>query len=285
MSIIPCNRDPKLRKLIEEFAETLKTESHNLGDHGLSESDFYQGGVFRGAIERIRGQFSATMREKREFVRLILSYMQDEGFITDWSSAGESNRHDYSVTLTSGKVAAIELKGCLDGNNTNIFERPPHAQEFILWSVCTNSGADPQHNTWSGIHTRLSAEIIDRSQIVDGLIVWDWLCGTVARPCPKISDESDRSTEIGQYVLPPPCIYVFPGTVPSTRNNPNPSPQKLKDVGILQAFHDCFSGEDSEINFVDFLVENKGPELLRTTRVTRNGQVVRKSDGTPIRRS
>ena len=32
-------------------------------------------------------------------------------------------------------VSAIELKGCLDGNNTDIFERPTHVQEFVMWSV------------------------------------------------------------------------------------------------------------------------------------------------------
>src|SRR5215510_9506104 len=113
------------------------------------------------------------MRDKREFVKHVLNFMQDQNFIADWDSAGDANRHDYTVRFSSGKVSIIELKGCLDGNNTNIFERPPHAQEFIIWSVCTNPGADPRHNAWSGIHTRLSAEIISRYQLVDGVIVWD----------------------------------------------------------------------------------------------------------------
>lgn len=154
MSIIPCKQNAELRKQIEEYSETLKIEAYKLGDHGLSESEFYNSGLFRGAIERIRGQFSATMREKREFVQHVLNYMQDGGYILEWESAGEANRHDYSVKLNSGKTAVIELKGCLDGNNTNIFERPPHAQEFIIWGVCTNPGADPRRNAWSGIHTR-----------------------------------------------------------------------------------------------------------------------------------
>jgi len=162
MSVIPCEQNKQLREKIQEFAETLKTESHTLGDHGLSENDFYNSGLFRGAIERVRGQFSAAMREKREFVSNVLNHMQDQGFIGDWESAGEANRHDYAVQLNSGRTAIIELKGCLDGNNTNIFERPPHANEFIVWSVCTNTGSDPRHNAWSGIHTRLSAEIISR---------------------------------------------------------------------------------------------------------------------------
>jgi len=58
----------------------LKTDAHQLSAHGLNEQQFYNSGVFRGAIERIRGQFSATMRDKREFCRHVLNYMQDQGF-------------------------------------------------------------------------------------------------------------------------------------------------------------------------------------------------------------
>ena len=285
MSIIPCEQNKQLRKKIEEFAETLKTESHTLGNHGLTENEFYNSGLFRGAIERIRGQFSATMRDKRDFVKNVLNHMQDNGFIAEWESAGEANRHDYSVQLNSGKTAIIELKGCLDGNNTNIFERPPHAEEFIIWSVCTNPGADPRHNAWSGIHTRLSAEIIYRSQRVDGVVVWDMVCGTLGRPCPKISDDKSKLTEVASFLLPPPCIYVMPATIPSPRNNPHPPPQNIENVEILKAFHECFKGEDEEINYVAFKVANRGADIVRTTRITRNGEVQRESDATPIRRS
>ncbi|WP_170333181.1 hypothetical protein [Ruegeria arenilitoris] len=285
MSEIPCEKNAELRKKIVEFAEVLKTEAHKLGDHGLDEHDFYQSGLFRGTIERIRGQFSASMKEKRDFVALILSHMQDGNFIADWGSAGEANRHDYYVELNSGRTAIIELKGCLDGNNTNIFERPPHADEFILWSVCSNPGADPRHNVWSGIHTRLSAEMIDRSQRIDGLVVWDWICGTTSRRCPKLDLDASRLTEVGQYVLPPPCIYLFPGTVPSPRNNPKPKVNKLSDVGILEAMHACFGGMDQELNHVEIEVAHKGVETVRTTTITRGGVVRKTTDPTPIRRS
>lgn len=285
MSIIPCEQNSVLRKFIEEYAEVLKTEAHTLGTHGLSEQDFYNSGLFRGAIERIRGQFAATMREKREFVQHVLGYMQDSGFIADWNSAGEANRHDYVVYLNSGKKAVIELKGCLDGNNTNIFERPPHAEEFVIWSVCTNTGADPRHNVWSGIHTRLSAEIIFREQRVDGVIAWDMVCGTVGRPCPKVAHANDRKTVVGPFALPPPCVYVMPATIPSPRNNPHPAPQRLEDVQLLKAFHDCFKGRDDEVGFVDFEVRHQGPDTERKTRVVRAGVVQRESDMTPIRRS
>lgn len=285
MTIIPCQQNVALRLQIEQFAEVLKTEAHRLGNHGLSESEFYNSGLFRGAIERIRGQYSATMREKREFVRHILNHMQDQGFIQDWNSAGESNRHDYAVRLNSGRIGVIELKGCLDGNNTNIFTRPPQAQEFVLWSVCTNPGADPRHNAWSGLHTRLSAEIIEREQRVDGVIIWDMVCGTIGRPCPKLEILPDRITEIGSYRLPPPCIYVFPATIASPRNNPAPVAQSLDDVELLSAFHACFKSVNEEVNYVDFEVRHRGADTLRTTRIRRAGVIQQESGATPIRRT
>jgi hypothetical protein len=285
MSVIPCKKNIDLRKQIEKYAETLKTEAHKLGNHGLSEADFYNSGLFRGAIERIRGQFSATMREKREFVQYVPNHMQHNGFIQDWKSAGEANRHDYAVKLNSGRMAIIELKGCLDGNNTNIFERPPHAQEFIIWSVCTNPGADPRRNAWSGIHTRLSAEIIFREQRIDGVIFWDMVCSTIGRPCPKVKDSTERLSNIGPFQVPPPCIYVLPSTIPSPRNNPHPPAQRIEDVQILKAFNNCFEVEASEINHVDFQVQYHGADIQRTTTVTRNGKVQRQSKPTAIRRT
>lgn len=286
MSVIPCQQNAELQIKIREFAEVLKTQSHQLGEHGLDEREFYNSGLFRGAIERIRGQFAATMRDKREFVQHVLNHMQDGNFIREWNSAGSENRHDYTVTMPSGRVAVIELKGCLDGNNTNIFERPPHAQEFIIWSVCTNPGADPQLNAWSGIHTRLSAEIISRSQRVDGVIIWDMVCGTVGRPCPKLTGENDpRITVLGHYRLPPPCIYLLPATIPAPRNNPGPPPQQLQDVELLQAFASCFHADDNDLNYVNFAVSHDGAETVRATTITRNGVVQRQSGPIAIRRS
>ena len=285
MSVIPCQRSDKLRKQIVEFAETLKTEAHTLGEHGIDEKEFYDSGLLRGAIERLRGQFAASMGEKRALVRHVLNHMEDRRFIVSWDPAGDANRHDYTVRLTSGQTAVIELKGCLDGNNTNIFERPPHAHEFIIWSVCTSPGADPRHNAWSGIHTRLSAEIISRHQVVDGIVIWDMVCGNIGRPCPKLLADPSRTTVVGPFSLPPPCLYVLPATIPSPRNNPSPPPQALADVQIMQAFNDCFGCVEAEINYVSFDVEHQGPDTVRTTRIRREGVIQRASKPTAIRRS
>jgi len=282
---IPCQKDPDLTKKIHSFSETLKTRAHELNDFGLSEQDFYDSGIFEGSIQRVRGQISASMAEKKQFVSHVLNQMEDKGFIKEWIEAGNANRHDYSVTLNNDKICAIELKGCLDGNNTNISARPPHANEFIIWSVCQNKGADPRHNVWSGIHTRFSADIISEEKQVDGLIVWDWLCGTSARICPKLTKNPERSNKVGPYQLPPPCIYMFPSTIPSPRNNPNPRPQEIDDVGFMKALHECFAGKDSELNFVKFDAAMDGVDLVRTTTIERDGQVRRQSKPTPIRRS
>ena len=282
--VIPCQCNADLRKKIKDFAEVLKTQAHTLGSHGLDEREFYHSGLFRGAIERIRGQFSSEMREKREFVAAILDYMRDKHFIKDWSSAGEENRHDYTITLPDERMAVVELKGCLDGNNTTIFERPSHAQEFVIWSICSNAGADPRLNAWSGIHTRLSAEIIHESKLVDGLVIWDWLCGTLGRPCPKVDQAVSRLTTVKQFRLPPPCIYLFPPTIPSVRNNPCPKPQELKDVRFLRALHECFGGRDDEVNQVHWKVEYQGNDVVRTTTIQRGNVIVTSSDPTPIRR-
>lgn len=285
MSVIPCEQNSDLRAQIERFAEVLKTEAHRLGDHGLDEKDFYNSGLFRGAVERVRGQFSATMRAKREFVQHVLNHMEDEGFITGWDLTEDASRNDYAVHLSSGRRAIIDLKGCLDGNNTNIFERPADADEFVIWSICTNLGADPRRNAWSGIHTRLSAEMISRSQRVDGLIVWDMMCGTIGRPCPKIAHDhsEERLTDIGPFRVPPACIYLFPSTVPSSAT-PSVSAQSIDNVELLAAFHQCFKGNEAELNHVDFEMLQSGSDLMRRTTIRRAGTVQKVSDMTAIRR-
>lgn len=282
MSVIPCEQNKGLRDQIERFAEVLKTEAHKLGDHGLDEREFYNSGLFRGAVERVRGQFSATMRGKREFAQHALNHMEDGGFIASWDLTNDASRNDYIVHLNSGRTAMIDLKGCLDGNNTNIFERPPTADEFIIWSICSNPGADPRRNAWSGIHTRLSAEMISRNQRVDGVVVWDMVCGTIGRPCPKLM-EANRATDLGPFRTPPACIYLLPATIPSV-TSPDAFAQNLVDVELLAAFHACFQGRDEEIHQVDFSLSHTGSELMRQTTVRRGGLIQQTSDMTAIRR-
>jgi hypothetical protein len=285
MTVIPCNQDPRLRAEIDRFAEVLKTQAHTLGSYELDEATFYDSPIFRGAIEKVRGEYSATMRGKREFVQHVLNHVEDRGLIKGWDRTPPKARNDYYVQLNSGRLAVIDLKGCLDGENTNKFERPAEADEFITWSLCPNSGADPRRNAWSGIHTRLSAEMISRSKRVDGVIIWDMICGTPGRPCPKIRapEGTDRKTSIGPFTTPPPCIYVFPAKIPSAAN-PHARAQLLKKVELLAAFQKAFGGRDDEINYVDFELSERDDELQRRTVIRRAGIVQQASDMTAIQR-
>ena len=45
MSVIPCQQNAELKTKIVEFAEVLKTQSHQLGEHGLTENEFYNSGL------------------------------------------------------------------------------------------------------------------------------------------------------------------------------------------------------------------------------------------------
>jgi len=285
LSVIPCEQNADLREQIERFAEILKTQAHTLGAHGIDEKDFYNSGLFRGAIERIRGQYSATMRSKREFAQHVLNYLEDQQHISGWEKSDAGNRSDYWVRLKSGRNACISLTGGLDGNNTTIFERPADADEFVIWSVMTNPGSDPRRNAWSGIHTRLGAEMISTGKRVDGVIVWDMVCGTSGRPCPKINIDGnpDRLTDIGPFRVPPTCIYVFPKTPPGVANK-HATPQVLSDIELLNSFHTCFKGRDEEVNYVTFDVEERDGEAWRKTTIVRGGMVQRTSELMAIRR-
>ncbi|MDB5586887.1 MAG: hypothetical protein JWP26_1857 [Devosia sp.] len=284
MSVIPCEQNAGLRGQIEKFAEVLKTHAHELGDHGLDDKEFYNSGLFRGAIERIRGQFIADVRPKREFVQHILNHLEDQKLISGWELSEASERNDYWVQMPGGRNAVIGLTGAMDGQNTTIFQRPLDADEFVIWSMMTNAAGDPRRNAWSGIHTRLSAEMISRDQRVDGVIIWDMVCGTVGRPCPKIMGEMEpRLTDVGPFRVPPACLYSFPGIIPGGAVTIAIA-QQLEDVTLLQAFHTCFRGRDDEVNFVDFEIEVVGGETRRKTTVTRGGIVQLESEMTPIRR-
>ena len=283
--IILCELRDETKQKIDSYVEALRQSAPRIGDHGLTDAEFWDSGLFRSAIEKIRGTQAATMEEKRGFVEAILDHLQSQSKIQGWTSTGSGERHDYEVRLNNARICAVETKGCLDGNNTNIFERPANADEFVIWSLCQNPGSDPAHNAWSGIHTRLSAEIIHRKQIVNGVIIWDMLCGTPGRPCPKLEQEPNRATPIGERRVPPPCIYLFPRTVPDVRNNPRPTTYVLSDVTFLEILHSEFSGNSDDVVSVAIEVKMDESTVSRKTSYSRNGTLFSESNWTKLKRA
>lgn len=284
-TIIPCQLLDSTRQAIEEYVEALQQSAVSIGDHGLTEEEFWDSGIFRSAIEKIRGTQAATTAHKQRFVGQVLDHLQKEDRIDEWRFSGSGERHDYEVIMPGGRLCAIETKGCLDGNNTNIFERPSNADEFIIWSLCQNPGSDPAHNAWSGIHTRLSAEIIHKRQQIDGVIIWDMLCGTAGRPCPKLAHARDRVTRLENKQVPPPCIYLFPRTVPDPRNNPSPPVHEVHGISFVNALYDSFSCVPADIVSVGIQCRMADATIERKTVYQREGQVIAESKWTPIKRA
>ncbi len=284
-AIIPCRLLESTRQTIEQYVEALQAAAAEIGDHGLSEEEFWESGIFRSAVERIRGTQAATTEQKRQFVEMILNHLQEAGSITKWQYSGAGERHDYELQMADGRICIIETKGCLDGNNTNIFRRPPNADEFIIWSLCQNPGADPAHNAWSGIHTRLSAEIIHSGQVVDGVVIWDMICGTRGRPCPKLQIDPNRGTTVSGRIIPPPCIYLFPRSIPDPRNNPSPASHRLADLSFLSALYNLFNGAVDDVVEVRIESRMSGKDLERKTIYARAGVDFTESNWTKLRRS
>ncbi|ABU57484.1 hypothetical protein [Roseiflexus castenholzii] len=282
--VILCELSEETERLINDYAEALKAHAPRIGDHGMNNDEFWQSGPFRAAIERLRGTQAATTSEKREFIEKVLDFLKQQGKITDWKFSGSGERHDYEVRV-GDRICVIEAKGCLDGNNTNTFQRPANADEFIIWSLCQNPGSDPRHNAWSGIHTRLSAEMISRKERVDGLIIWDMLCGTKGRICPNLTAAPGRAAQIDATQVPPPCLYLFPRTVPDARNNPAPQCWKINEVEFLKILYDAFQCDAQDVVEIGINVQMSGPDVARKTIWKRGDNVVAESQWTKIKRA
>ncbi len=284
---IPCSLLPQVKERIVDYSTALKAAAFSVGSHGLSEQEFLDSGLFQAAVERLRGIQAATMAVKHEFLREILNHLKAAGKITEFAFTGQNDRGmDYQITMPGGGTVVFEAKGCLDGNNTTIFHRPANADEFIIWSLCQNSGANPERNAWSGIHTRLGPTILADQERVDGLIIWDMACGTLGRPCPKILQSMDRATKLASgRTVPPPCIYLFPRTVPDPRNNPNPPVWELRQLTFLAALAEVFKCRDDDITTVEIATQMSEATVQRRTTLKRGNLIVLESKWTALKRA
>lgn len=283
--IIPCGQPLLTKQQIADYAHELQAAAHTIGSHGLDKNAFSKSGLFQAAVEKLRGSHAATMTGKKDFLAEVLGYLEQHKKIKSWSFTGSGERHDYIIKVNNKIECAVEQKGCLDGNNTNIFKRPPNANEFLVWSLCPNPGSDMQHNAWSGIHTRLGAEIIDKREAVDALIIWDYLCGSEERPCPKLAADPTRATKVGSFDLPPPCIYLFPRTIPDPRNNPKPATWDIDDIKFIRALYDTFHCNDDDVVHVSIETRMHGNDVQRKTTFVRSGVDLTFSKWAKINRS
>lgn len=188
--------------------------------------------LFRTAVESIRGSYSASTSAKQQFTEKILDHLVQTGQIKNWEFVGTERRQDYRVTMDDGYVISIEAKGCGDGNNMTIWDRPAWADEFVIWSQCPDSlKHDPGRGVWSALATRIIPDTIARQTVVDLFMFFDGRCGSALRRCPKEfgiygslrSEATDIPSQDGRDWLSPPSLYLLPRTVPHPVTNPRPA--------------------------------------------------------------
>lgn len=213
------------------------------------------------AVESLRGTSAATTADKYAFLAGIFDAAKQRQLISDWKSVGHDGRDDFRVELPDGTLVGVEAKGCPDGNNMTIWERPAWANEFIIWSLCPNSSKSrPGSGVWSGISTRIMPKVAAEGTVavVDAFVFYDARCGSEARPCPKRYGLPDRAslTDIAPESkdrdrLPPPCIFLLPRTAPS-RTNQTPLVNTLKTckfaLMLLQLFNVPPANQNEYVN-------------------------------------
>ena len=85
--------------------------------------------------------------------------------------------------------------------------------------------------------------------------------------------------------VPPPCIYLFPRSLPDARNNPEPPVWKLDEIPFLQRLHARFGGGGLPVNEVKLRVKREGNEILRETTIQRGESIRRQSRWTVLKRA
>ena len=162
MTVIPCERDAGCRAEIERFAEVLKTQAHRLGDHGLDEKDLLQCRRSCAAPSRwSAASISATMRGQAR-VRAARAEPPGGRRLTspDWDRTRPGRARRLHGPPQQRPPRRHRSQGLPGRQQHHDLRAAAEADEFIVWSVCTNVGADPEANAWSGVHSRLGAEMI-----------------------------------------------------------------------------------------------------------------------------
>lgn len=228
--------------------------------------------LLRMAVESMRGTFAAFGAAKRRFTETILTHMRGTGAIANWQFVGSRRRQDYRVDLPNGRCVSIEAKGCGDGNNMGIWDRPAWADEFVIWSQCPESlQHEPGEGVWSALATRIFSKVIAEEVVVDAFIFFDGRCGSTLRRCPKDPAHGVQgrlrmeATSIpgqdGLQWLPPPCLYLLPRNVPNPITNPEPPLHTLETcqfaAGMLSAFNVPAHEAPSATHWARVRVENR----------------------------
>ncbi|MEU4680657.1 hypothetical protein [Micromonospora sp. NPDC023737] len=271
----PSDRIGATKSILRNLSDT---SPHLLHSADIQQEDWLP--LLRAAIESMRGESSANPVEKQRFIAAVLQHCQQQKTIESWGFIGSGGRQDYRVSLPDGTTVAIEAKGCLDGNNTAIWDRPSWADEFVVWGLCPEGLAKPPgKGAWSGIATRLMPKIVAERKVVDAFVLWDGRCGSARRICPKAfgvdgplrSQATDIVGQVGKEAwIPPPCIYLFPRSYPTVPHNRKPAIHTVNTARFSRALLEAFNvPEDKQAAYVHSVeVEARGSSEGTEIQVT-----------------
>ena len=230
---------------------------------GLSAEEF--GLALPVAIEQMRGRSSASNKERRNFLALVLDHLVAAGAITGYAPPRYGNDTVYRLAVPDLGDVAIVQKGCPDGKHSSVaWSVPDWAAETYLWWLCPSLKNDPGWHVSAGVK-RLRAEFFSsRPDVLDGVIFHNRTCGTDQRPCPKMH----HAVRIGDADVPPPCVWVLPERAVGADHNWDGARTLRFPSVLLSAFGIQSPHAPLYTGFVGF---RNSPDARRTTITARFG--------------
>ncbi len=284
MSILPCTHDQAALEQINPTIDLLRNLDNRhpdvLRSAGVTPEDYHPKRIFRSAVETIRGSFIASsLTQRHQMVADVLSRLVEARKIDGFEPTPKATRHDFTIILTERPrvAAALDVKGG-EGNSITITERPPWAQEFVMW--CHLDGSiinQPSQGVHSIVVNRLANDLMRRGKVVDAIFFKDQLCGCPLRRCPKYKGH------VGNDQIAP-DIFLMPRERP-TPQQPSPrthSPESLYLPGmVLDIFGVAPRDRPKHIWSVEIhliSVTKHGKQFyMRRTRILHRNKVVEES--------
>lgn len=190
---------------VVEIIQSIGEDEKYLYSRGISTEEFQI--ALPAAIEQMRGRFSASNKERRDFLVLIFDYLVATKAITSYTRPTYGDDTVYRLVVPGLGDVAIVQKGCPDGKHSSVaWSVPDWAVETYLWWLCPSLKNEPGWHVSAGVKRLRGQFFSPRPDALDGVIFHNSLCGTDLRPCPKM----EHSVRIHDVLVPPPCIWVLP---------------------------------------------------------------------------
>lgn len=263
----PCRHrgaphDDLVNQVVHLLADVVAKDERYLKSKGIGLEEFER--AFPAAIERIRGSWAASNRDRRDFAKLVIKHLASSQAIKSYDLPKYGDNTIYRLKLKNGKQIGVIQKGCPDGAHSSTrWERPSWADELYLWWLCSSLKFEPGEHVWKGIARVRKKVAREAGNQLDGVIFFNSLCGAPERPCPKKS----RVTTKDGLSLPPPCVYIFPGwKTGQDELNWRGTEERVFPPVLLSAFGVDSSDAKNNIGFVGFRISGANVRTEITAR-------------------